>query len=167
MDRQYIIAPSRRDWVLSFVEGIAFFFGVVAAFCGEWLATLVLGVVSVSISLKFHSRGVFLRRPLLELNGSQLVFRQSFYIPTRVQNIDLNGVKSITIAGPLGDRRFIFSYKTGSIDEVRPYLRDAEHGAIEFLKNNLTDIEIYDKPPPGLFDVIRGAGSRLKCNTQT
>jgi len=156
MERTYRITPTWADRVLWLAEAVAFFLAMLAAFSEKWLVAAVLFVVYIAIMLKLQERGVFTGKPFLVLTGSELTFRQPFYIPTKVQKVALDGVRTLSIAGPSGDRRFVFSYADGSRVKVRPFLRGVEQGAIEFLKHHLSGIGIEEKHPPGVFDVIRG-----------
>lgn len=156
MERYCGVTPTRADRALWIVIGVGLAFAVSEVVRAEWLKVSLTFGVLVAILVTRQLRGPFLGKPLLELTDSELIIRQPFYVPTKVQKLTVGRLRRLEIVGPSGDRRFRFSLSDGTITEIRPYFREAEEGAVKFIKANLVGIQIVEKEPPGILEEIRG-----------
>lgn len=156
MERYYGITPSQADRALWLVAGVAVVLSLFIAIHGEWFKALpYLIAVATALATRWV-RGPFVGKPLLELTESELIIRQPFYLPTKVQNLQLEHLRSLTIVGPRRDRRFRITFADGSKLEIRPYFRGAEEGAVRFIKVHLANVHIVEKDPPGILAAFRG-----------
>lgn len=84
-------------------------------------------VVLVGIALLPARR---MGKPAIEITDDILTVRMRFYIPTRTERVSLGELHRVMIAGPRGDRDWIFETKDGAMKELRPYLGEAITNAL-------------------------------------
>lgn len=147
--RLYRTSTRRADWSTAII--VVLFAGTALQRLLQGLAvsaTVFAGIAGVVAVLRFIVGP--LRGPaLIEIGPSEIVFRQHFYIPARVQRVPLGRLASLEIAGGKGDRHFRFDLEDGTREEVRPrYGPLFEPEAVEFLTSHLAGrVPVVVEPP--------------------
>ena len=114
----------------------------------------VFGLVLL-VQLKFFPAW---QKPLIKITDKSLVWRQSNYIPTKVQEIEFGLLKKVEVVGPKADRRFRFICANDHQEEIRPFLNSRQYvQTMSFLKESLPkNIQLIELESPSIFSQIRG-----------
>lgn len=97
---------------------------------------LVLALVLIGIGLlPIKSAG----KPTIAIENDVLTVRMRLYIPAKTEKISLAGLSRVTIAGPRGNRDWIFLSKDGIKRDIRPNLGDAMDEAFASLLKSAAD----------------------------
>lgn len=147
--RLYRESRRRADWGTAVIVLLFLATSVQRATQGLGRAAAVFLTVAVLVALLRLVRGPLRGAAVIEIDGSEIAIRQPFYIPTRVQRLPLEGLRSLEIAGGRGDRHFRFGRGDGSMEEVRPRFGPAfEPKAVEFLLAHLPQhVRVVERPP--------------------
>lgn len=145
------------DLLLGFLELILTVSFVRRVIVGDQDGAVIFAVIAVAVAVLRFVRGPFVGPAILEITEKELIWRSSFYIPTKTQRHRLESINALKVVGPTGDRRFRMVLVDGSVEEFRPYYGRLEPKVMYFLKNSLPkNILLIEEDPPGLLSQMRG-----------
>ena len=126
----------------------------------------VVMLVYGSVALVYWLRLLFclyrygpLGPPLLKIQDGWLIVSAAMGTLNRVRRVDLNGVGTMTVYGPLHLRSQRLDYVDGRQIEVEMHWKKADETiVVEFLRRYLAHSggRVLVKPPPGLIAEVRG-----------
>lgn len=130
---------------------------ITTVIAGELLLAAATAVSGLLYAFYRYIKGPLVGLAILEVSNEELIWRLNIYIPRKIQRIKLGTIKTITIVGPVRDRRFRIDTVDGSRQEIRPYFGLRTPKAVLFLKNKMPEsITFIEEAPSGFMSQMRG-----------